>query len=92
MIVHKSCTITLATFACLLNLGCSGRPATIKPPKIDAMAAAEAAMANFDQDADGSLSKQEACAGITNTWDRYDQDGDEAVTKEELAALSLIHI
>lgn len=43
-------------------------------------------MANFDQDADGSLSKQEACAGITNTWDRYDQDGDEAVTKEELAA------
>lgn len=78
--------LLLSVAVLLLLLGCSGALPQVKPPQIDAMAAAQGALAEFDQDGDGQLSKEEACQGMTQSWDRYDTDEDDLISQDELAA------
>ena len=71
----------------LCSVGCSMALPRVKPPAIDAAAAAHGALAAFDANHDGAISKAEAqaaCSGIADNWDRYDQDGDGSVTQAEL--------
>lgn len=70
----------------LLALGCSGQLPAVKPPSLDASTAAQGAMAAFDADGDGKLSKAEACMGISGSFDRYDTDSDGSATVEEVQA------
>lgn len=64
--------------------GCNRGLPAVRPPSIDIDAAAEGAMAEFDENGDGTLAKDEACAGIANAWDRYDLDEDGSVSVDEL--------
>ena len=66
--------------------GCSRYLPRVKPPKIDASAAAEGALAAFDTNQDGAISREESkqCAGIADNWDRYDANGDESISRPEL--------
>ncbi|MFO0911642.1 MAG: EF-hand domain-containing protein [Pirellulales bacterium] len=75
-------------FICLLIAGCSTQLPRVKPPQIDAAAAAEGAIRAFDKDGDGALSRDEsaACRGIQSAWGRYDRDRDGRVSREELTA------
>ena len=78
--------LLLALLVCAA--GCSMQLPQVKPPGVDS-AAADGALAEFDSNQDGLLSKDEAtavCAGISDSWDRYDQDGDGSVSREELEA------
>ena len=70
----------------LLFASCSRRPKRVHSPKIDPKQAGEGAIAQYDQDADGKLSKAElqACPGILTKLDLCDKDADEAVTAEEI--------
>lgn len=72
----------------LVLVGCSLRLPRVKPPQIDASSAADGALAAFDADHDGVISRDEsqACAGLRDKWQRYDQDGDDTVSREELEA------
>ncbi|MEO2032734.1 MAG: hypothetical protein ABGZ35_11680 [Planctomycetaceae bacterium] len=73
--------------ALLICCGCSGGPSRVVPPGIDADDAGEQAVAQYDQDGDGLLSKTEltSCPGILNRIDRYDADQDEHVSADEIA-------
>lgn len=68
----------------LFFAGCSGALPAVKPPSVDASAAADGAIAEFDSNGDGAISKDEACTGMSNVWERYDQDEDGQATVDEL--------
>ena len=78
--------LVLSVFAQLMSIGCSGALPAVKPPKIDTQAAAEDAIAEFDDDQNGSVEKGEACFGIRSQWARYDGNGDDSISQEEFAA------
>ncbi len=46
-------------FLLVATMGCSRGPSALRPPKVDAKAAAKSAIAEFDRDGDGKLSKAE---------------------------------
>lgn len=75
-----------AVVALALSWGCSGALPPVKPPSIDVEAAADGAIAEFDADGDGAISKDEACTGMSSLWPRYDQDADGVATRDELKA------
>ncbi len=79
---------TIVVLSTLVLLGCSMRLPRVKPPQIDAASAADGALATFDADQDGTISRDEsrACAGLRDKWQRYDQNGDDTVSREELEA------
>ncbi len=81
----RSCQLVSVIAAGVASVGCGG-PARIYPPKVDAGAAGEAAVAEFDTDGDKLLSKEElkACPAIQDAMRRYDQDGDEQVSASEI--------
>lgn len=79
------CLLCFAAF--ISPLGCSLSLPPVKPPRIDTAAAAEGALAEFDIDQDGTISREEArthCVGMAESWDRYDTDGDDRIDKTEL--------
>ena len=71
----------------LLVSGCSGRPGAIRPPDVDADAAAGRAMELYDQSGDGQLSKDEwsASPALTAVAASYDKNGDGALSADEIA-------
>jgi len=68
-------------------LGCSGRPSDFVPPELDPESAAAEAIALYDKDGDGKLSKTElkACPGLLVSIGAYDKDGDEVISEDEIA-------
>lgn len=69
--------------------GCNGaKPASLKPPEVDADAAAAAIVKEFDKDGNGSLSKEELASfpPIAAVWAAYDLDGDQALSSDEIVA------
>jgi hypothetical protein len=68
--------------------GCSGRPGRVRPPKVDADAAATKAIEQLDKDANGQLSEAElqAAPGLLSAKERYDADHSGALSQEEIAA------
>lgn len=78
--------LLLLVFCVAFVAGCFGGLPAVRPPSMDAVFAAEGAIAEFDVDKDGSVSKDEACLGISRTFARYDTDGDGQVTADEFQA------
>jgi hypothetical protein len=68
--------------------GCSQGPGAIQPPKVNATAAAKAAIEQYDRDGDGKLAKDEwrASPALAAVASQYDQNGDGELTSEEIAA------
>lgn len=69
---------TLAVPLSVLAIGCSRGPGALHPPQVDAAAAADAAIAEFDRNSDGALSKDEwsASGALMAVAERYDQNSD----------------
>ena len=67
--------------------GCSGGPSRVVPPGIDADLAGQQAVAQYDQDGDDLLSKEElaSCPGILNRLEQIDTDQDDHVSADEIA-------
>ncbi len=68
-------------------IGCSQGPRSIQPPKVNASAAATAAIEQYDRNGDGKLSKDEwrLSPDLTAVAAEYDQNGDGELTSEEIA-------
>ena len=77
--------LTVGCLLALLLLGCSSKPARVRPPKFDVQQSADLIMAEFDSNGDGVLTKSEAFAGIVSDWGTYDTDSDGKITVEEIA-------
>ena len=72
----------------LLAAGCSGRPGAIRPPDVDADAAAAQAVELHDGNGDGQLSKEEwsASPALVAVAPSYDKDADGNLSADEIAA------
>ncbi len=77
-----------AALLVLSAVGCSRGPGAIRPPKVNAAAAATAAIEQYDRNADGKLSKEEwmASPDLAAVGTQYDKDGDGQLTAEEISA------
>ena len=71
----------------LLAGGCSGRPGAIRPPDVDADAAAAQAIELYDQNSDGQLAKEEwsASPALAAVATSYDKNNDATLTADEIA-------
>jgi EF hand len=69
-------------------VGCSRGPSAIRPPKVNATAAAAAALEQYDHNGDGQLSKDEWMASpeLAAVAKQYDKDNDGQLTADEIAA------
>lgn len=74
---------------CSMIIGCSGRLPALKPPKFDPVAAAKAAMEQYDANQDGIIGGAELkdAPGISFSLDRIDTDRDDGVTEEEMSRM-----
>lgn len=72
----------------LLAAGCSGRPGAIRPPDVDADAAAAQAVALHDGNGDGQLSKEEwsASPALVAVAPSYDKERDGNLSVDEITA------
>jgi hypothetical protein len=72
----------------LVIAGCSGRPGAIRPPDIDADAAASRAIELYDTSGDGQLSQDEwsASPALAAVARDYDKSADGDLNVEEIAA------
>ncbi len=75
-------------FGVCIGGGCSGKPARVHPPAIDAAAAGEAAIQQYDSDGDGLIRGAELtrAPALRSALERLDADQDGAVSAEEIAA------
>lgn len=84
------------SFACWLavtlavgTMGCGFELPALKPPAFDPSTASQAAMDQFDTNADGKLDKGElkSAPSLQFSLDRIDADGDGAITQDELSTM-----
>ena len=80
-------TVILLILSAILS-GCGGQADLIKPPAINASAAANTAMEMFDKDSNGQLEGDEldASPGIKSALKAVDTNSDNSVSKDELSA------
>lgn len=66
---------------------CSHRPPRIEAPKVDPQQAAQQAIATYDTDRDGAISKKEAVTvpGVLAVFNAYDLDNSGAISQVEFA-------
>jgi hypothetical protein len=88
MVRLSSGLLVLLTLASLSTIGCSGRPGRVEAPEVDADAAADAAMSEFDKNTDGQLSADElkAAPGLAAAVPNYDADKNGSLSRDEVAA------
>jgi hypothetical protein len=72
----------------IVTAGCSRTPSGPSRPKVDAAAAARAAIAKYDANGDGKLDAKELkkCPGLLDALRRADANGDKTLGEEEIAA------
>jgi hypothetical protein len=84
------CWITslLVTLSVVALPGCSSRPRAVGKLELDPDAAATKTLQQYDQNSDGSLSKEEIVevASLTSAFSRFDQNSDGLLSKDELAS------
>jgi hypothetical protein len=70
----------------LLAAGCGGGPGAIRPPDVDAGAAADQAIELHDRNGDGQLAKEEwsASPALVAAAPLYDKNGDGVMSVEEI--------
>lgn len=74
----------LSGWSCLLVLtGCTGGTTSVAPPEIDPAAAAEAAIAQYDRNADGALSAEEI-ENSALSLEKWDADQNGAISASEI--------
>ncbi len=85
---HDWVTGCLALLLGLSIAGCSGRPARLKPPSLDADSAAAAALQAYDADGDGLLSTAELAQApsLKAALGQLDTDGDALISAAEIAS------
>jgi hypothetical protein len=73
--------------ACLLVSGCSRGPGAIRPPDVDADAAAAEAIELYDKSGDGQLAKEEwsASPALAAVAPSYDKNADGILVDDEIA-------
>ncbi len=81
--------VFLCAMACVVivvSLGCSGRPARVHAPTINANEAGAAAMEQYDTNKDGKVAGAElqAAPSLMAALGNLDKDGDKAVSAEEV--------
>jgi hypothetical protein len=86
---HELCLMKLRWQICVLMLlaaGCSGRPGAIRPPDVDADAAAELAVELHDRNGDGHLAKDEwsASPALVAVAPSYDKNRDDTLSVDEI--------
>ena len=71
----------------MATAGCSGRPARVKPPHINAASAGAAAVAAYDTDGDGAIagSELDRAPPLQSSLDSVDSNQDGKVTAEEIS-------
>ncbi|HEX3599635.1 MAG TPA: hypothetical protein VHU84_05795 [Lacipirellulaceae bacterium] len=84
--MRTSCHICIAII--VGAAGCNQGPGAIRPPKVNASAAAAAAIKQYDRNGDGKLAKDEwrTSPALAAVASQYDQNGDGELTSEEIAA------
>src|SRR4051794_5374540 len=67
--------------------GCSAGPGAIRPPEINANAAAASAIEMYDTNGDGQLARDEwtKSAALSAVASHYDTNSDGTLTREEIA-------
>ena len=95
---HGTCThslrkpqLRIAGWLCAISIammGCSRGPARIYPPKVDAAAAAAAAVDELDQNDDQLLSSAElkGCPGLFAERQKHDANNDDQLSADEIKA------
>ncbi|MBA3480605.1 MAG: hypothetical protein H0T51_02215 [Pirellulales bacterium] len=84
MNLNRICHALALTF--FATCGCSGKPGRVALPDVDADSAAEAAMGEFDENADSQLDEKElaACPPLVDAMPTYDGNRDGTLTHAEL--------
>jgi hypothetical protein len=79
---------TVLTAIVGVAVGCSGRPARVRQPSIDAAAAAAKALEAYDTDRNGSIagSELDAAPALKSALERLDANRDGGVSADEIAA------
>ena len=77
---------SIVSVSVLVSLGCSGKPARVNAPSIDASAAGAAAMEQYDTNKDGKIAAAElqAAPSLMAALGNLDKNGDKAVSAEEI--------
>ncbi|MDZ7615939.1 MAG: hypothetical protein U1E05_02980 [Patescibacteria group bacterium] len=85
---HLRWSLALVSWGVLVAAGCSGKPARIHPPSIDAGSAGSAAMKQYDLNGDGKVAgdELEKAPSLKAALARLDTNGDGAVSADEVAA------
>ncbi|MBN2021312.1 MAG: hypothetical protein JW809_00825 [Pirellulales bacterium] len=89
MIARMKIPVVLLAVVTLAAVGgCSRRPSRVYPPSIDASAAGEAAMAQYDTNKDGKVAGDELAKApsLKAAIDKLDANGDKGVSAEEVTA------
>lgn len=75
---------------CVVSVGCSGRPAAIRPPDIEPDDVAAAAVERYDSNHDGTIDQKEleSAPSLRFSLARLDSDGDGKLTAEEIEAFA----
>lgn len=83
----RSCAFLTAIVAWTIAVGCNtSTQSKVVAPEVAPAAAADAALATYDKNSDGSLdaTEIEACPAIRSSLERYDANGDKSVSRQEL--------
>src|SRR5689334_1512584 len=69
-----------------LIAGCSGKPARVMPPTIDAVQAGKDAIAEYDKNGNGQIDGAELdnVPGVKAALNEIDKDGDKQVSADEI--------
>jgi hypothetical protein len=85
-------TTFIRNCACVILLsfaaGCSGSPAALRAPDIDATAAGKEAVALYDTNGDAAISATEVvkCPALLYAWRKIDANNDQQLSAEEITA------
>jgi hypothetical protein len=84
----RSMAVCMLALCFVITVGCSGKPARLLPPPIDALAAGTMAIEMYDTDKDGKISGAELdkCPALKAAMTQIDTTGDKTITAAKITA------